>query len=133
MRELEFITGHVTYNPAYTYKFQLKPLKRKWTTLKHRKRHWKKCILNIIWEKKNWWTHFAIFRCSSNKITKTWIQIFLHYIKFMFSKKATKIDDIFTVDLTSCSKCQIDGEDFVNTCCFLRKYELYLSWFFHKY
>ena len=30
----------------------------------------------------------------------------------MFSKKATKIDEIFTVDLTLCSKCQIDGEDF---------------------
>ena len=28
----------------------------------------------------------------------------------MFSKKATKIDEIFTVDLTLCSKCQIDGE-----------------------
>ena len=24
MRALEFITGHVIYNPAYTYKFQLK-------------------------------------------------------------------------------------------------------------
>ena len=24
MRALEFITGHVTYNSAYTYKFQLK-------------------------------------------------------------------------------------------------------------
>ena len=24
MRGLEFITGHVIYNPAYTYKFQLK-------------------------------------------------------------------------------------------------------------
>ena len=34
----------------------------------------------------------------------------------MFSKKATKIDEIFTVDLTLCSKCQIDGEDFVNFC-----------------
>ena len=31
----------------------------------------------------------------------------------MFSKKATIIDEIFTVDLTLCSKCQIDGEDFV--------------------
>ena len=36
------------------------------------------------------------------------------HIKFMFSRKATKIDKIFTVDLTLCSKCQIDGEDFVN-------------------
>ena len=32
----------------------------------------------------------------------------------MFSKKATKIDEIFTVDLTLCSKRQIDREDFVN-------------------
>ena len=32
----------------------------------------------------------------------------------MFSKKATKFDKIFTDDLTLCSKCQIDGEDFVN-------------------
>ena len=43
----------------------------------------------------------------------------------MFSKKATKIDEIFTVDLTLCSKCQIDGEDFVNFCGLLRKHELY--------
>ena len=45
----------------------------------------------------------------------------------MFSKKATKIDEIFTVDLTLYSKCQIDGEDFVNFCGLLRKYELYHS------
>ena len=44
----------------------------------------------------------------------------------MFSKKATKIDEIFTVDLTLCSKCQIDGEDFVSLCGLLRKHELYL-------
>ena len=36
-------------------------------------------------------------------------------VKFMFSKKATKIDQIFTIDLTfTISKCQIDGEDFSN-------------------
>ena len=45
-------------------------------------------------------------------------------LKFMFSKKATKIDEIFTVDLTICSKSQIDGEDFIIFCCLLRKYEL---------
>ena len=45
-------------------------------------------------------------------------------IKFMFSKKATKIDEIFTIDLTLCSKCQIDGEDFVNFSGLLRKQEL---------
>ena len=44
----------------------------------------------------------------------------------MFSEKATKIDEIFTVDLTLCSKCQIDGEDFVDFCGLLRKQELYL-------
>ena len=45
-------------------------------------------------------------------------------IKFMFSKKATKIDKIFTVDLMLCSKRQIDSEDFVYFRGLLRKYEL---------
>ena len=45
-------------------------------------------------------------------------------LKFVFYKKATKIDEIFTVNLTLCSKCQIDGEDFVN-CCGLRKHKFY--------
>ena len=42
-------------------------------------------------------------------------------IKFMFSQKASKIDEIFTVDLTLCSKRQIDSEDFVNFVGLLRK------------
>ena len=46
------------------------------------------------------------------------------HLKFMFSKKATKIDEIFTTDLTICSKCQMDDEDFVNFCGLLRKHEL---------
>ena len=45
-------------------------------------------------------------------------------IKFVFSEKATKIDEIFTVDLTVCSRCQIDGEDFVKFGGLLRKHEL---------
>ena len=52
-------------------------------------------------------------------------RVFKRGIKFMFSKKATKFEKIFTIDLTSCSKCQIDGEDFVNFCGLLRKHELY--------
>ena len=48
----------------------------------------------------------------------------LTIMKFMFSKKATKIDEIFTVDLTLCSKCQIDGEDFVSFCGLLREHLL---------
>ena len=46
-------------------------------------------------------------------------------LKFMFSKKATKIDEIFTVDLTVTTYCQIEGEDFEKFCGLLRKRELY--------
>ena len=49
-------------------------------------------------------------------------QLFL--LKLMFSKKATKIDEIFTVDLMLCSKCQIGSEDLINFCGLLRKHEL---------
>ena len=42
----------------------------------------------------------------------------------MFSKKTSKIDEIFTVDLTLTTECQIDGEEFVNFCGLLRKHEL---------
>ena len=42
----------------------------------------------------------------------------------MFSKKATKIEEIFTVDLTLSSKFQIDGEDFFNFSGLLRKHKL---------
>ena len=48
-------------------------------------------------------------------------------LKFMFSKKATKIDEIFTVNLTLCSRRQIDCEDFVNFIGLFRKHELYLN------
>ena len=49
-----------------------------------------------------------------------------YFVKFVFSKKATKIDEILTVNLRLSSKCQIDGEDFDNFCGLLRKHELYL-------
>ena len=45
-------------------------------------------------------------------------------IKFMFSKKTTKNQEIFTVNLTLFSKCQIDGEDFINSCDLLKKHKL---------
>ena len=48
----------------------------------------------------------------------------MNFLKFMLSKKATKIDEIFTVDLTLCRKCQIDSEDFADFCDLLRKHEL---------
>ena len=42
----------------------------------------------------------------------------------MFSKKAAKIEEIFTMDLTTNTYYQIDGEDIVNFCGLLRKREL---------
>ena len=45
-------------------------------------------------------------------------------VKFKFSKKAKKIEEILTVYLTLYNKCQIDGEDLVNCCGLLRKHEL---------
>ena len=59
---------------------------------------------------------YRFLRIQSNTIYENTI-----FIKFMVSEKATKIDEIFTVDLTLCSKCEIDGEDFVNFCGLLRK------------
>ena len=56
-------------------------------------------------------------------LSTTWLSDL--YMKFMFSKKATKIDEIFAVDLTLTTYCQIDGEDFVNFRGLLRKHELY--------
>ena len=52
------------------------------------------------------------------------ISKWLFELKFMFSKKATKINEIFTVDLMVTTYCQIEGEDFANFCGLLRKYEL---------
>ena len=49
----------------------------------------------------------------------------LFVVKFMFYVKATKIDKIFTVDLTLCSNCQIDGEDFVDFCGLVGKRKVY--------
>ena len=65
----------------------------------------------------------------------TKIRMYVHFFIFchqysvdfkvrVFSKKATKFDEIFTVLLTT--YCQIDGEDFVNFCGLLRKRELYI-------
>ena len=43
---------------------------------------------------------------------KVWL-VFQIFLKFVFSKKAIEIDEIFIVDLTVFIKCQIHGEDFV--------------------
>ena len=60
---------------------------------------------------------------NNSNIVQVMISNFL--LKFMFFKKATKIDEIFTFDLMVTTYCQIDSEDFVNFCGLLKKYELY--------
>ena len=92
-----------------------------------------------------WWSIiFIIFFANfiqnhvwkSKKNLASCVWIYLVDVKFMFSKKATKINEIFTVDLTFCSERQIDGEDFVNFCGLLRKHKRYViklgSWYFRN-
>ena len=57
---------------------------------------------------------------------------FTMLMKFMFSKKATKINEIFTVNLTLCSRRQIDGEDLVDFCGLLKKHELLSKQFYES-
>ena len=66
-------------------------------------------------------------RCTPKNIDmlSTYIIVASVQLKFIFSSKDTKFDEIFTVNLTLCSKCQIDGEDFVDFFGLLRKHELY--------
>ena len=57
--------------------------------------------------------------CGCFKKTDT--HLLLYKVANVFSKKTTKIDEIFTVELTH---SQMDGEDFANFCGLLRKHEL---------
>ena len=83
----------------------------------------KKTISNIQKEvEKEYALKQVIFKCTIN-LPKTQ-DCKVVPVKFMFSMKATKFDKIFTVDVMLCSKCQMDGEDFVNFCGLLRKHEL---------
>ena len=61
---------------------------------------------------------------TTNIVIWTSYYLLNQLVKFVFSKKTTKINKIFIVDLTVCSKCQIDGEDLVKFCGLLRKHEL---------
>ena len=56
---------------------------------------------------------------------KSLVEKEIKVLKFIYTEKATKIDEIFTIDLTVTTYGQIDGEDFVNFCGLLRKRELY--------
>ena len=73
----------------------------------------------------NFQTLLCLFWLGWARLSLSWL-VQAHLVKFIFSKKATKIEKIFTVSLTLCSKCQIVGEDFVKFCGLLRKHKLYL-------
>ena len=50
----------------------------------------------------------------------------------MSSKKTANIDEILNVDLTGCSKCQINSENFIGFHGLHKRYELYCQFFFLK-
>ena len=56
--------------------------------------------------------------------SKVLIKKITEQVKFIFSKKTTKINEIFTINLIICSKREINSEDFIILCGVLRKYEL---------
>ena len=67
--------------------------------------------------------------CIFTKFFLKWILMYLSCslvskINSIFSKKAMKVDKIFTINLLLTTWCQIDGEDFTNFCVLLRKHEL---------
>ena len=96
-----------------------------------------------FWKNLNNFEHkkYSVYLCSSftflHKKAKDWFSKnrtryssnYLLYLKFMFSKKATKIDEIFTVNLTFTTERRIDGEDFIIFCGLLKNHKVYYNFF----
>ena len=53
-------------------------------------------------------TYILLVQLSLKITTKIGLKINAKHLKFIFSEKATKIDEIFTLDLPFITKCQID-------------------------
>ena len=70
------------------------------------------------------WVHYVMIPQWGSWPLWSWMHFLRTFLKFMFSKKATKIGKIFTIDLTVTTYCQIGVEDFANFCGLLRKHEL---------
>ena len=83
MRALEFITGHVIYNPAYTYKFQLK------TTLVHNLLFLELTIL-IEWRFPNTSNQFETHQYN-NILFLLWLLTRLKEIHFQFFKSYSEL------------------------------------------
>ena len=108
----------------------------KQTSINNKHAHYNSKDSSSTIEQKLLWSSIVLFIKSSIShdifidfdnlnVFKTEVTL-LKVVKFMFSKKSTKIEEIFTINLTLFSKCQIDGEDFFNFCGLLRKHELYI-------
>ena len=83
MRALKFITGHVIYNPAYTYKFQLK------TTLVHTLLFLELTIL-IEWCFPNTSNQFEPHQYN-NILCLLWLLTRLKEIHFQFFKSYSEL------------------------------------------
>ena len=89
------------------------------------------CFINWLWVTDLYIILFSLpsfakicFATTNHNYNR--IEVFFA-LKFLFSKKATKANKIFTSNLTLWSKCQIYGEDFINFCGLQRKHEPYVS------
>ena len=100
-------------------------LARSHPTVNHNNKRHEENYEEEVWVTNHKLTDWTKFRENYTKLIGYPPQITNRKLKFMFSTKATKIDEIFNVDLTVTTYCQIDGEDFVNFCGVLRKCELY--------
>ena len=71
-----------------------------------------------------WYIFLKPFLANWNKFCK-WQSPGQETEWYLFTKNATKINEIFTIDLTLCSKRQIDGEYLINFSGLLWKYKFY--------
>ena len=104
-----FTTGHVIYNPTYTYKFQLK------TTLEEFLG--RNPSRSLVFKQNSGVVQFGAdveiaVQVKSDEKLRVRRRGGKNLHKVKFSEKTTKIEKIFTVNLTVCSNRQINGEDF---------------------
>ena len=93
-----------TYFKTATRKFDFSKFQTKWQLQAYEFQVWqplRAAPQNIVF----FWLNERVFSQGLVIISKCFNEFDTFFlIKFVFSKKATKIDEIFTVDLTLCSK-----------------------------
>ena len=75
--------------------------------------------------KTKFWPSSLLSTMTTHSTDFLFLLSYAHMPVVKFSEKATKIDKIFSINLTICGNSQIDVKDFVNFCGLLRKHELY--------